>query len=442
MNTETPTFTFKDEVILDFKSNGNLLFASGNPVIAAKRESAINHFEKLGFPSKKHEEYKYMNMESLFKKGFSTHSVFANNITVKEIEKFRIVPYALVVVLVNGVYHRDLSDLEHSQPGVFISSFGNLPDSKKDILEKHFGKYADFSFDSFIALNTALAKDGVFIHIPENIQAGQPVHIIHIADSASKTIFQPRNLVVAEKNSEVTIIESFVSISSKGSFTNSLTEIFTAENARVNHFKIQNESDDSMQLNTLQAYQSRNSYFSSHSFSLSGAILRNNINIVADAENCESHLYGLYLTSGDQLVDNHTLVDHRKPNCYSNELYKGIMEGKSTAVFNGKIFVRQDAQKTNAFQSNKNILLSDDATINTKPQLEIYADDVKCSHGTSTGRMDEEAMFYLQARGIGKENARKLLLRAFVDEVIDTVKIEELRNHISDIVSKNLAESR
>ncbi len=192
-------------------------------------------------------------------------------------------------------------------------------------------------------------------------------------------------------------------------------------------------------MNTLQVHQELNSNFNTHTFSLSGAVLRNNLNIALGAENCESHLFGLYLPKNNQLVDNHTLVDHRMPHCYSNELYKGIMSDSSTGVFNGKIYVRQDAQKTNAFQSNKNILLSDDATINTKPQLEIYADDVKCSHGTSTGKIDEEAMFYLRARGIGEESAKKLLMQAFADEVLDMIKIPALKEHIHSLVAARFA---
>lgn len=435
MNPEIKTLSFKEEILIDYNSNKDVLFGSNQNFIANQRKAAIKSFETLGIPTKKHEEYKYLNMEALLKKNFSTHIVSPNNISQKEIDSLKIVPNAINVVVVNGEFHKELSDKNFSEK-IFIGSLTDALDFNKEVFEKYFGKNTDVTSDSFIALNTALAKGGVFIHIPENIVFDQPIHIIHIVDTPAKGIIQPRNLIVAGKNSEATIIESFVSIESSGSFTNVLTEVFVSENAKVEHYRIQNESGDALQLNTTQAYQEGNSVYRTYTFTLGGALVRNNLMISLGAENCESHLYGLYLPKENQVVDNHTLVDHRMPHCYSNELYKGIMNDKSTAVFNGKIFVRKDAQKTNAFQSNKNVLLSDDATINTKPQLEIYADDVKCSHGTSTGKIDEEALFYLRARGIGEEDAKKLLMHAFADEVVDTIRIPELREFIRALVSK------
>lgn len=427
------TLSFKEEILLDYNSNKNTLFGSNQDFITKQREAAVKSFENAGIPNKKHEEYKYLNIEALLKKGFSTHVVSPNNITQKEIEKLKIIPSAVAVVIVNGELHKELSEIKNEK--IFIGSLTDALDFKKEIFERHFGKNADVTSDPFIALNTALAKGGVFIHVPENTVSDHPIHIIHIVDTPAKGIVQPRNLIVAGKNSEATIIESFVCIESSGSFTNALTEVYVSENAKLEHYRVQNESSDALQLNTTQAYQEGNSVYRTYTFTLGGALVRNNLTIALGAENCESHLYGLYLPKENQVVDNHTLVDHRMPHCYSNELYKGIMNDKSTGVFNGKIFVRKDAQKTNAFQSNKNVLLSDDATINTKPQLEIYADDVKCSHGTSTGKIDEEAMFYLRARGIGEEDAKKLLMHAFADEVVDTIKIPELREFIRTLVS-------
>ena len=243
---------------------------------------------------------------------------------------------------------------------------------------------------------------------------------------------------MVEENAQVKIVESYETLDlSAKSFNNVLTEIVVEPNAIVDHFKIQNECELGNLMSTTQAVQKGKSVFSTHTFTLSGSLVRNNLNIVLDGEHIESHLNGLYLTNGNQVVDNHTLVDHREPNCNSNELYKGIIEDKSSATFNGKIYVRKDAQKTNAFQSNKNILLSDDGTINTKPQLEIYADDVKCSHGTSTGKLDADKIFYLRARGLSEASAKKLLMHAFASEVLDGIKgMEELHNYLEERISK------
>jgi Fe-S cluster assembly protein SufD len=237
-----------------------------------------------------------------------------------------------------------------------------------------------------------------------------------------------------EENAQVKIVESYCDAGK--TFHNALTEMFIGVNANADHYKIQQGQEESALLSTTQVCQEKQSVFSTHTFTLSGVFVRNNLTIVLDGEHIESHLNGLYLTRENQVVDNHTLVDHRKPNCNSNELYKGIIEDRSIATFNGKIFVRKDAQKTNAFQSNKNILLSDDGTINTKPQLEIYADDVKCSHGTSTGKLDEDKIFYLRARGLSEASAKKLLMHAFASEVVDTIKIDELRGYLEGRISE------
>ena len=264
-----------------------------------------------------------------------------------------------------------------------------------------------------------------------------PIHIIHISSANQNTIINSRNLIVVESNAQAKIVESYETVDSNAKvFNNALTEIVVEENAIVDHYKIQDEKGFGYLLSTTQAIQKKESVFSTNTFTLSGSLVRNNLTIVLDGEYIESHLNGLYLTNGNQVVDNHTLVDHQKPNCNSNELYKGIIEDKSSATFNGKIYVRKDAQKTNAFQSNKNILLSDDGTINTKPQLEIYADDVKCSHGTSTGKLDADKIFYLRARGLSEASAKKLLMHAFASEVVDTIKIAALREYVEEKISK------
>ena len=297
--------------------------------------------------------------------------------------------------------------------------------------------------ESFIALNTAFTFDGAFIHIPAHTVVEKPIHLLHVSDARNEaTVSYPRNLIVAENNSRVKVIESFHTVQSANhNFINSVTEVVVKENSIVELNKIQNEAAEAFHINHTEASQEKNSTFKINTITLGGGIVRNNLHIVLNGEYCNSQLNGLYLLNGSQLVDNHTLVDHAKPNCYSNELYKGIIDGKAQGVFNGKIFVRKDAQKTNAYQSNKNILLSDDASMNAKPQLEIFADDVKCSHGATTGQLDEDALFYLRSRGIGEENAKALLNVAFAADVIKNISIEALKNNLSVLISTKLKRS-
>lgn len=417
-------------LISEFESSKNSLF--GNTI---SREQAMESFYKQGIPTRKHEEYKYLNIDLMLKGEFT----FAKKKTLisEQIERLKIVADAYIVIIENGIFVEELSKLNDLPLGLTICGLSQAADLYSTVFEKHYAKTADVNSDAFIALNTAMARDGVFIHIQKNTIIQKPIHIIHISGAQENLIINPRNLIVVEQNAQAKIIESYETVDSTAkTFSNALTEIVVDENSIVDHYKIQDENQFGYLLNTTLVIQKKQSVFSTHTFTLSGSLVRNNLNIILDDEGIESNLNGLYLTNEKQVVDNHTLVDHRKPKCNSNELYKGIIEGKSTATFNGKIFVRRDAQKTNAFQSNKNILLSDDGTINTKPQLEIYADDVKCSHGTSTGKLDEDKIFYLRARGLGEASAKKLLMYAFASEVVDTIKIDALRQYIENKISK------
>ena len=402
----------------------------------------MESFYKQGIPNRKHEEYKYTHVDVMLKDDFYFSA--NKNCNDEQIERLKFLKDAYVVIVENGVFVEGLSNLQNLPKGLTLCSLVDAVKSNSPVFEKHYAQYADVNADPFIALNTAMNKDGVFIHIAKNTIIEKPIHIIHISTTFENIIIHPRNLIVVDENAQAKIIESFESIDSTAKiFSNALTEIAINENAIVDHYKIQDENaclPDRQELgylvNTTQVIQKKQSVFSTHAFTLSGSLVRNNLTLVLDGEHIESHLNGLYLTAGNQVVDNHTVVDHRKPNCNSNELYKGIIDGKSTATFNGKIFVRKDAQKTNAFQSNKNILLSEAGTINTKPQLEIYADDVKCSHGTSTGKLDEDKIFYLRTRGLSTESAKKILMHAFASEVVDTIKIEPLREYIEGKIAK------
>lgn len=430
MEAITQKNALTDKLISEFESSKASLF--GNTVF---REQAMESFYKQGIPNRNQEEYKYLNIDLLLKGEFS----FTINKTLagNQIEHLKILNDAYIVIIENGIFRDSLSELQDLPTGLSICSLAEASNNHSSVFEKHFAGYADINTDAFIALNTAMAKDGVFIHIAKNTIIEKPVHIIHVSKQNKNSIINSRNLIIIEPNAQVKIVESYETLDSTAKiFNNALTEIIAKENTIVEHYKIQDENNFGYLLNTTQIVQKKKSVFSTHTFTLSGSLVRNNLNIVLDDEGIESHLHGLYLTNENQVVDNHTLVDHRKPKCTSNELYKGIIDGKSTATFNGKIFVRKHAQQTNAFQSNKNILLSDDGTINTKPQLEIYADDVKCSHGTSTGKLDEDKIFYLRARGLSEASAKKLLLYAFASEVVNSIKIDALREYLEAKISE------
>lgn len=428
METIIKSNTIKDKLIAEFESSKTLLFGD-----VKLREQALEAFSKQGIPNRKSEEYKYVNMELTLKGDFVFSS--SKKLSSKQIENTQFLKDAIIVVIENGKFNSEQSKLFSLPKGLQILNISEAISNES--FQKHYSKYADINSDTFIALNTALANGGVFIKVEKNAVIENTIHIIHITSVSENTILNSRNIIVIEENAQAKIIESYEVVDSSAKFfNNTLTEIVIEANANVDHYKIQDEKEFGNSVNTTQTIQKKNSHFSTHTFTLSGSFVRNNLNMVLDDEFIESHLNGLYLTNGTQVVDNHTLVDHRKPNCNSNELYKGIIEDKSSATFNGKIYVRKDAQKTNAFQSNKNILLSDDGTINTKPQLEIYADDVKCSHGTSTGKLDEDKVFYLRARGLSEASAKKLLMHAFASEVVDTIKIETLREYVEAKISK------
>lgn len=402
---------------------------SGNKIAFMPDEAvvdAIRFIEENGFPNNKHEDYKYCNIEAVLRKEFKSVSNSFNNI--RSVAPYKI-KNSYTIVVVNGSYIPELSDATND---FLVTTLDNAEGIKNSIT-----RLANVNNDGLIAVNTAFSNNGLFLNVKGVVK--KPIHIINVTSVNQNGFINPRQLIVMNNNAEATIIETFVSYNNTANiFNNHLSEIILNENSKLNSYRIQNEDLRSYQVNTTQVQVNRYANYSTNTFTFGGALVRNNLNVVLASDVCEAHLNGLFVAKGNQLIDNHTLVDHQKPNCQSNELYKGIAKDKSTGIFNGKIYVRQDAQKTNAYQSSKNILLSDDATINTKPQLEIYADDVKCSHGTSTGKVDEQALFYLKARGIGEESGRKLLLQAFAQEVIDKIEIEELQARILNLFEQHL----
>lgn len=391
---------------------------------------ALMFLENKGIPNSKVEDYKYCNIDAVFKKEFKNIEQKFSPVTTIGAYKLQ---DTITLVVVNGNYSESLSD-KVILKGLHITTLSNLDDRGKALISST----ANVESDAFIALNTAFCSDGFYLKVEKGTALQIPIHILYISSSESEVMVNTRGLVELEENSEATIIEEQIIIGKGKVFSNYLSEKFVAENAKLNSILFQNEGTSGFSVNTSQVEVQRSGNYDNTTITLSGQLVRNNHNVVLRGENSEAHLNGLFSSRGSQLVDNHTLMDHRVPHCESNELYKGVINDKSTGVFNGKIFVRKDAQKTNAYQSSKNILLSDDATINTKPQLEIYANDVKCSHGTSTGKIDENALFYLNARGIGKDSARKLLLNSFAMEVIDKIEVDSLREKITSLFGNEL----
>ncbi len=431
------TIDIKDWYISNFGEFEKRLNGGKENPLHHKRKEALSNFSRLDFPSIKDEEWKYTSIAPLLKHNFIPS--YEQKTVSKELIKsllFDEMEHSLIV-FINGRYCHENSIILNLPKGVIVGSIAEEIKNNNEILLKHFGKYADDNNQIFTALSTAFTEDGAFIYVPEAKVVEEPIHAIYITDSPNeKVLTQPRNLFIAGKNSQVTIIEHYFGNEGEIYFTNSVTEIVVEENAVVDHIKLQEESKKSFHIARMEVDQERNSNFSSHLISTGADLTRNDFNARFNDEGGECTLNGLYMIDGTQLFDAHTLMDHAKPHCNSHEHYKGILDVKSRGVFNGKVIVRQDAQKTNAFQENNNILLSDEALVNTKPQLEIFADDVKCSHGATIGQMDDEAKFYLKSRGIGEEASRGILLHAFASDVITSIKIESIRNYIEKIISE------
>lgn len=399
------------------------------------RKSAIDEFRKLPIPTQKDEEWKYTNISPLLKYNFVAGEKV--DVSSERINKFLFdqLEHSLMV-FVNGYFAPELSRLEDIPSGVKVSSLADELKNDNPIVTKHLGKYATKENQIFTALSTAFTKDGAFIYVPDGKIIENAIHVIFLTTSDQKIFSQPRNLFVAGKNSQVTIIEHYISDEEGIYFTNSVTEIVADENAIVDHIKLQQESSKAFHIARMEVDQERSSNFSSHLISTGAVLSRNDFNARFNDEGGECMLNGLFMIKNEQLFDAHTMIDHAKPHCQSHEHYKGILQDKSKGVFNGKVMVRQDAQKTNAFQENNTILLSDDAVMNTKPQLEIFADDVKCSHGATIGKLNDEAKFYLKSRGIGEEAATAILIHAFASDVITSIKIPALRDYLEKIISQ------
>ncbi len=408
-----------------------------NSGLQSIRKKGFDSFTRLGIPVK-HEEWKYTRISPLFNKEYKLNGGTA--VSWKDLEEIRLPGHeqATELVFVNGIFSFPLSTIRSHE--LFVMPLEEAAQSDfKEIVSKHLGHSGKYQKDGINALNTAFIKDGIFLYVKKGKIVEQPVYIYNITDSRSGNVLsQPRSLIFVAENAQVQIVETYATLGLDESFTNEVLEIIVEKDARVEYYKIQNDSAHTNQVSTTHIRQIGKSYTHAVTISLDGGIVRNNLNLVLDAEYCEGHLYGLYLEKGQTHVDTHTVVDNVKPNCFSNELYKGILDGHASGVFNGKIYVQPQAQKTNAYQSNKNVLLSDDASVNTKPQLEIYADDVKCSHGCTVGRLNEEGLFYLQSRGIPERVAKSLLLHAFAIDVLEHIRPEPIRDYVDKLISERL----
>ncbi len=421
-----------------FAEQKNVLNENISDVITSQRDKAIQLFEDNGIPTKKVENYKYTNMLPLFEEDYGydfKHEVFKQdlsevfNCNVHDLE-------ATTIYLINGWYYRQNQLPTNLPKGVLIGSLAEYSQSHPELVAAHYNQYAKNEEDSLVALNTAFAQDGFFIYIPKGAVIEKPIQIVNIMDSDKDLMAFPRNLVIVEENAQAKILLCDHTISDNKYLLSGVTEAYVDENAIFDIYTIQNQHNLTTNISSLFVKQKKHSSILTHNLTLHTGITRNNIYVDMADEHCESRVYGLFISDKNQHVDNFTFIDHANPNCYSEELFKGVLDDASTAAFAGKIMVRPDAQNTNAFQRNDNLLLTDTAKMNTKPMLEIYADDVKCSHGATVGQLDEKSMFYLRSRGISKEEARILLMYAFAYEAVEKIRVEAVRDQIKELVEQ------
>lgn len=430
----------KEFYIENFKTFEKKLNGETKSFLHQIRKDGVTLLAGLEFPTNKNEEWKYTNVSPILKHNFIPAVNTAEpKFSKEEIKKFLFQDFdSHLLVFLNGIFCEELSDIGELPGGIIVGSLKQIAKENPHIINQYLNKISKIE-NVFNALNTSFALDGAVIIVPDKKVLEKPVQILYLNTSGEDLVLSlPRNLIVAGKNSQLSVIANYRGYGDKAYFSNIVTEVFADEHSIINLYKVQNENCESFHIEKVEALQKKNSLFNHFNISFGGAIVRNDINTALDGENVETHYYGLYLARGKQHVDNHTFIDHAKPNCLSNELYKGILDDNSRGVFNGKIIVRQNAQKTNAYQQNKTILLSKTATIDTKPQLEIFADDVKCSHGATVGKLDETSEFYIRSRGVPQELAKSMLIRAFANDVIETVKIEQLKEQLNHMIFEHL----
>jgi Fe-S cluster assembly protein SufD len=427
----------KDKMIASFMAFEEKI--KDNEDLHEVRNHAIKNFENKGFPTKKEEAWKYTSLNAILKNDFSVFPKKENTIEFKDVKKYflhEIDTYK--VVFIDGIFSSFLSSTTHEGLDVCLMASALTKPKYKMVIDSYFNQIANKE-DSLTSLNTAFSLEGAYINIPKSKVVEKPIEIIYFSTGNEAALMvQPRNLVIVGENAHVQIVERHQSLNSNPVLTNSVTEIFAQKRAIVDYYKIQNDVQTANLIDNTYIAQKQESRVAVHTFSFGGNITRNNLNFYHQGERIDSTLKGITIIGDKQHVDHYTLVQHATPNCESHQNYKTILNDSSTGVFNGKIYVEKEAQKTDAFQQNNNILIGDKATINAKPQLEIFADDVKCSHGCTIGQLDESAMFYMQQRGIPKKEAKALLMYAFTSEVTNSVKIPELKAKIARIIAEKL----
>ncbi len=407
------------------------------------RQEAMQRFSERGFPDTNDEEWRFTNVAPLQGVSFSPapgpDDAAQSPDAAEALDRFRLDGGAPRLVFINGHCSKEHSSLGSLPGGVLIGSLGDALEAKRELVEPHLARYTGYRENPFAALNTALFSDGAFVFLPKDAVVEEPIHLLFLSlPGESPTVSHPRNLIIAEAGSQAQIVESHGGVDGTVYFTNAATEVAVGENANLDHYKLQRESHAAFHVATLQFHLQRSATLSTHSISLGGGFVRNDINAVLDGEGVDLTLNGLYAVGGEQHVDHHTVIDHAKPHGTSRELYKGILSERARGVFNGRISVRPDAQKTDAKQTNRNLLLSDEALVNTNPQLEINADDVKCAHGATIGQLDADVLFYLRSRGLNLETARHLLTYGFMSDISERIKVDAIRSELERVLFANL----
>lgn len=429
MKTMTPPaeqVSLKVALLKAFETLEKTIAGSDTPFLRRLRSAGIARFDQIDFPHARDEEWRFTPLSSLYQHHFSPvgskHLLSSKTIQKKLIA----IPESVRVTCVDGILEPEFTQLNSLPNGCTVMSLQQAMKIKSDLVETALARQANIENNAFVALNTAFIQDGIFIHLSKDCVVEQLIHLAFIESGAGRMTF-PRILVIAERHSRATIVETYQSVGETEDFSAVVSEFVIAEEASLDHYRMNEVNKRSFHFATQHAKQARGSQFRSHAFTLGGGLVRNDLFAHLTAEGCECTLNGLYRADGSRLIDNHTTIDHAMPHCNSHEIYKGIIDDQGKGVFNGKIFVRQDAQKTDAKQTNQTLLLSPDATIDTKPQLEIFADDVKCTHGATVGQLDAEMLFYLRSRGLGKAEAEAMLTYAFANDIIGKVEVPALR---------------
>ncbi len=417
---------------------------NGQGWLSPIRRAAIACFAELGFPTTHDEDWRFTNVGPIAQISFSLAQDGGIELTPLDLEQFSSSGFARIrLVFVNGQFAPGLSSPQPLLEDVKVNSLAHALTSDRDSLEQHLARYADYQHDAFCALNTAFMEDGAFVCIPPGAVLQEPIYLLYVSTAgAVPTIVHPRNLILVGNNSQATVVEEYVSLGADVHFSNVVTEVVVGENSVLTHYLIERENLQAFNVSTLRTQQGRSSNVALHSLLLGGALVRNNVHPVLAGEGSDCLINGLFMATGQQHMDNYMKVEHASPHCNSRQFYNGILDGKSRGVFHGRIIVHKDAQKTDAKQTNKNLLLSDEAQIDTKPQLEIYADDVKCTHGATIGQIDEDAIFYFRSRGIAEASARDLLLFAFASENFQRMKAEPIRSYLQELVKQWLSRGK